>query len=129
LKSLIKQLTKIQMKRSFYFMPILAAFLFVGCEKEKPVHVIEVTPPSSETTEESTKYKVPESNADAVAYADLHDPVKDVGQFYLPDPGLKPEVYWTLVYSDYGGREDPTKSDISQGLQKLSFDVFCCWTC
>ncbi|MBP5505812.1 MAG: hypothetical protein J6X89_06905 [Bacteroidales bacterium] len=50
---------------------------------------------------------VPESNPDAVAYADLHDAVHDAGQFFLPEDDLRPEVYWYMTYTDYPNRETP----------------------
>ena len=57
------------------------------------------------------------TNADAVPYSSLHDALNDAGQFYLPDSKIQPECYWTLVFTDYGNREEPDKEGIANGLQ------------
>lgn len=42
-------------------------------------------------------YSILPSAPNAVNYADIHDPVQDVGQFYMPVCPLIPERYWTCV--------------------------------
>ena len=61
---------------------------------------------------------VPESNPDAVAYADLHDDVHNAGQFFLPEDNLQPEIYWYMTYTDYQNRNTPNSSGgVDTGLQ------------
>lgn len=61
---------------------------------------------------------VPESNPDAVAYADMHESAHDAGQYFLPEDNLQPDLFWYMKYTDYPNRE---KSDIdgdeNTGLQ------------
>ena len=69
------------------------------------------------TPDPGSDFVLPASNADAINYADLYDPVKDAGQFFLPEPKFRPELYWYMVYSDYGGREEPNRVGVETGLQ------------
>ena len=57
--------------------------------------------------EEPVSPSVPDSNPDAVAYADLHDPVHNAGQFFIPEDNLQPEVFWYMKYTDYAHKEIP----------------------
>ena len=50
---------------------------------------------------------VPESDPDAVAYADLHDQVLNVGQYFIPEDNLQPELFWYMKYTDYAHKEVP----------------------
>jgi len=66
---------------------------------------------------------VPESNPDAVPYTSLVDPLKDDGQFFIPEPDFTPEGYFVLTYNGgYGSRnrvrsENGTDSNKFTGLQ------------
>lgn len=63
---------------------------------------------------------VPESNPDAVAYADLHDPLHNAGQFFIPEDNLQPEVFWYMKYSDYANKEIPNSDGSPDtGLQNF----------
>ena len=63
---------------------------------------------------------VPESDPDAVAYSDLHDPVHNAGQFFIPEDDLRPEVYWYMTYTDYPNRLVPNSDgDENTGLQNF----------
>ena len=57
--------------------------------------------------EEPVSPSVPDSNPDAVAYADLHDPLQNAGQFFIPEDELQPEVFWYMKYTDYAHKEIP----------------------
>ena len=41
--------------------------------------------------------QVPPPAMDAVVYTDLHDPIGDAGQFYMPEEPRVPQRYWTCV--------------------------------
>ena len=112
------------MKLRFLTSLLLIMAVLTGCDKEP--EVINVTGGTTEdggktdpspTPDPGSDFVLPESNPDAVNYADLYDPVKDAGQFYLPEPKIKPELYWYMVYQDYGGREDPGRTGVETGLQ------------
>ena len=63
---------------------------------------------------------VPDSDPDAVAYADLHDPVRNAGQFFIPEDNLRPEVYWYMKYTDYAHKQEPNSNgDENTGLQNF----------
>lgn len=47
---------------------------------------------------------VPASRADAVAYSDLRDPLRDAGQFFLPLNTFTPKGYWYVTHTDYAVR-------------------------
>ena len=62
---------------------------------------------------------IPESNANAIEYAKLVDPVKDAGQFYIPEPAFTPKAYWNLSYNGgYGKRNEVRKQ---QGTESNKF--------
>ena len=99
----------------------LAFILAVGsCVQEPPIVVGGGTTPTGSGGTNSEP-AVPESAPDAVSYSSLHDPVKDAGQFYIPESKLDPKACWTLVYSGagYGRRNDPGLDDIDSGLQNF----------
>lgn len=105
-------------------MFLILATVLVGCEQEGPViNVIGGTGTQDNghgdgnTDPQGSDFVLPPSNADAVNYEDLNDPVKDVGQFFLPEPQLRPELYWYMIFSDYGGREEPNRIGVETGLQ------------
>lgn len=110
------------MKR-FILALMVGAALLAGCgEKETSIDVTGGTGTENQGGQEVPQeqaFVLPDSNPDAVAYADLHDPVKDVGQYFLPEPKLNPELYWYMVFTDYGGREEPgaAGTDVKTGLQ------------
>ena len=92
------------MKLRFLTSLLLIMAVLAGCDKEP--EVINVTGGTTEdggktdpspTPDPGSDFVLPESNPDAVNYADLYDPVKDAGQFYLPEPPIKPELYWYIV--------------------------------
>ena len=62
-----------------------------------------------------TSFELPEPNADAVPYENLHDALADVGQFFHPDNTMSPKKYVEVVFSDYGGREEPNSNANSEG--------------
>lgn len=97
------------------------AILFSSCSDDKPNNVIISKPGSGNTDDGSsdgdTSTDIP-MNDDAVAYESLHDDLADVGQFYIPDSRMQPEIYWYVVYTDYGGREEPNVDGaVTSGLQ------------
>ena len=97
------------------------AILFSSCSDDKPNDVIISKPGSGNTDHGSssgdTSTDIP-MNEDAVPYESLHDELADVGQFYIPDSGMQPELYWHVVYTDYGGREEPNVDGaVTSGLQ------------
>ena len=100
----------------------LTATQLFGCEKYRPHSeywggVEEMEPPQEE---EPAAPCVPESNPDAVAYADLHDPLGNAGQFYIPEMELQPEVFWYMKYTDYAHKEIPNSDgDENSGLQNF----------
>ena len=49
------------------------------------------------TKENGTDELVPPSKADAVVYTDIHDPIGDEGQFFMPEESRIPERYWVCV--------------------------------
>ncbi|MBQ6081583.1 MAG: hypothetical protein IJS70_03560 [Bacteroidales bacterium] len=66
---------------------------------------------------------IPQSNADAVEYSKLVDPLADAGQFFIPEPEFTPAAYWNLSYNgNYGSRntvrkQNGTESNKFVGLQ------------
>lgn len=50
------------------------------------------TDPGSGTT-----FTPPTPNADAIPYLDIHDPIADAGQFYMPEVTRLPKKIWTCV--------------------------------
>ena len=55
------------------------------------------------TKENGTDELVPPSKADAVVYTDIHDPIGDEGQFFMPEDSRIPERYWVCVDMFDGG--------------------------
>ena len=47
--------------------------------------------------DDSTGIVVPPSSKDAVSYSEIHDPIQDEGQFYMPEFPRIPSLYWNLV--------------------------------
>lgn len=93
-----------------------------SCGRELPVTVFwgGVDPMDLPDPDQPSAPAVPPSNEDAVAYTDLHDPVRDAGQFFLPDDPVRPEVYWYLKFSDYANKEIPNSDgDENTGLQNF----------
>lgn len=100
---------------------VIAGFVLLtllSCSGDSKSSEVIVSKPGGGSTGGGTDEKVDlPMNSDAVPYSSLHDDIKDVGQFYLPDSKLQPNCYWTIVFTDYGGRQEPDKSDINSGLQ------------
>ncbi len=97
----------------------LAVSLVSGCKKPE-THTYEGgeggnKPTTPTTPEQPSGFTLPESNADAIPYADLHDPIADAGQFYHPENKMNPKKYVEVVYTDYGGREEPNSNKNSEG--------------
>lgn len=66
----------------------------------------------------STGFVLPDPDPDAVDYSSLHDELKDVGQFYIPEFKADIDCHWTMVWG--GGHSNPDKvdmPDINDGLQ------------
>ena len=40
---------------------------------------------------------IPPSSADAAVYEDMHDPIQNADQFYIPESSRIPELYWNCV--------------------------------
>ena len=55
------------------------------------------------TKETETDEQIPPSKADAVVYTDIHDPIGDEGQFFMPKGSRIPERYWVCVDMFDGG--------------------------
>jgi len=124
-------------KKSLLVYTIIFAFLLslaVSCEKPSEYESdVEITGgtghPSSDGGDDQTDVPtsgdiiIPESNADAIDYAELVDPVSDAGQFYIPEPEFTPAAYWNLTYNGgYGSRnqvrqQTGTESNKFVGLQ------------
>ncbi len=104
--------------KKLLFVCSLFAMLAIGCERNGDINK-EGTDPGTDPHSEDAAFELPESNADAVEYADLHDPLADVGQFYVPENNMKPTKYLEIVYTDYSGRRDPDREGVNNGLQNF----------
>ena len=111
------------MKKLLIAIPVVIA-LIAGCKKPEEHNYSGGDggdTPSTPTNPTTPSSDIPEPNADAVPYADLHDPIADVGQFYIPENTMKPKKYVEIVFSDYGHKNEPNSNTGKEGTGLQNF--------
>lgn len=108
------------MKR--YLIIALGTALILGCSQSAKVRTVQggtgtgTGSPAAGT--DSSRITVPASSASAASYMDLHDPIKDEGQYYIPTSGKLPSLYWTCVdIQNSDDRNSLGKTEMTRGLQ------------
>ncbi len=112
------------MRKYFLLFAVILAALS-ACKKDVPFSVYYGGVPSGDVPPgpvvpptPSEDSMVPESNPDAVPYGDLVDPLRDAGQFFIPQNDFSPKGYWYVMHTDYNHREDPSvNGSAGAGLQ------------